>query len=301
MTVRHALDEEWLGECRVELHLRSDGGVADETNTSLRVMLTPVDDQVEKDGTVPIQEMEEDGDPIVFDLSTVVSDPEGESLLIRVAGQATGEQGPVRYAINDHYITLTPLENQNGATVLRATASDGSNPPVDLDIPVVVNAVNDPVVVNLSQWGGDAVMDEDTTLILDLSALAYDVDGDPLTWTLEGTQSSLSVLQTNASMSITPDTDVNGEFGVLWLNVTDGLSSHTFSFGLTVSPVGDLPFLSISTIERISGGSSATIQWTILDVDGIANTNAEVLIDGAVVPTNHSCIETVPGLSLIHI
>ena len=30
-------------------------------------------------------------------------------------------------------------------------------------------------------------------------------------------------------------------------------------------------------------------------MDGIANTNAEVLIDGAVVPTNHSCIETVPG------
>ena len=295
LTVRHALEEEWLGECRVELHMRSDGGVADEINTSLRVMLTPVDDQVVKDGTVPIQEMDEDGAPVVFDLSTVVSDPEGETLLIRVGGQATGEQGPVRYVIDDHYITLTPLENQNGATVLRATASDGSNPPVDVDIPVVVNAVNDPVVVNLSQWAGDAVMDEDTTFTLDLNALAYDVDGDPLTWTLEGTPPSLSVLQTNASMSITPDTDVNGVFDGLWLNVTDGLSSHTFSFGLTVSPVGDLPFLSISTIERISGGSSATIQWNIVDVDGVANTNAEVSIDGALVATNHSCIETIPG------
>ena len=106
---------------------------------------------------------------------------------------------------------------------------------------------------------------------------------------------SLSVLQPNASISITPDTDVNGVFDGLWLNVTDGLSSHTFSFGLTVSPVGDLPFLSISTIERISGGSSATIQWSIVDVDGVTNTNAEVSIDGALVATNHSCIETIPG------
>lgn len=52
-TVAHALDEEWQGECMLEVQLRSDGEVLDEKNTSLRVYLTPVDDPVEKQGQSP--------------------------------------------------------------------------------------------------------------------------------------------------------------------------------------------------------------------------------------------------------
>ncbi len=295
LNIRHALAEEWLGECMVELHLRSDGAMVDEINTTLRVMLTPVDDQVVKDGTVPIQEMDEDGSPIVFDLRTVVSDPEGEALLIRVGGQAVGEQGPIRFAIDEHYITLTPLENQYGATVLRATVSDGSNPPVELDIPVVVNAVNDPVVVNTSSWSGDVVMDEDSSYELNTAALAYDVDGDELTWTLEGGPANLAVQQTNTSFILTPGQDFNGVVQGLWLNVSDGGSSHTFAFNVVVNPVGDLPFVVISSIQRLDGGSTATMQWSVLDVDGVANTDAEVFVDAIPVAVNHSCLENTPG------
>ena len=294
--VHHALDEEWLGECMVELHLRSDGGVTDEVNTTLRVMLTPVDDQVVKDGTVPIQEMNEDGAPVVFDLSTVVSDPEGESLLIRVGGQAVGEQGPVRFTIDEHHITLTPLENLYGATVLRAMVSDGYNPPIDLDIPVVVHPVNDPVVVNTSLWTGDVVMNEDDRHVLDVSQLAYDVDGDELTWTLEGAPAALEVERTNASFILKPAQDFNGLVEGLWLNVTDGSSSYTFGFNLVVNPVGDLPFVAISSVQRLDGGSMATMQWSVLDVDGVANTDAEVFVDSKAVSTNHSCLENTPGV-----
>jgi hypothetical protein len=295
LRVHHALDEEWLGECMLELQLRSDGGVLDEVNTTLRVMLTPVDDQVVKNGSVPIQEMNEDGQPIVFDLGTIVSDPEGEDLQIRLDGGVAGEQDPVRYVIDGDIITLTPLENRYGATVLRSTVSDGYNPPIELEIPVVVNAVNDPVTVNLSAWTGDIIMDEDTTFALDLTVLAYDVDEDPLVWTIEGVPAALTAIQENDSLLVTPSRDVNGVFSELWLNVSDGSTSHAFSFNVDVRPVGDVPVVGITSIERNEGSDTATMQWTVLDVDGEVNTDGQVLIDGNEVSSNHSCLETTPG------
>ena len=48
--------------------------------------------------------------------------------------------------------------------------------------------------------------------MLDLGPLAYDVDGDPLTWTLEGGTADVSVSQVNNSMVFTPRTDF---FGVI--------------------------------------------------------------------------------------
>lgn len=295
LKVAHALDEEWLGECMLELQLRSDGGVSDELNTSIRVMLTPVDDQVVQSGPVPIQEMNEDGQPLVVDLGDFVSDPEGEDLQIQIGGEVYGEQDPVRFVIDGNYITLTPLENRYGATVLSSTVSDGFNPPVELEIPVVVNAVNDPVTVNISTWSGDIIMDEDTTYAVNLTALAYDVDGDPLSWTVEGAPATMAVTQENDTMLLTPARDENGLFTGLWLNVSDGLTSHAFSFNLDVQPVGDLPIVGISSIQRNEGSATATMQWSVLDVDEAVNTDGQVLIDGVEVNSNHSCLESTPG------
>ena len=295
LILRHALDEEWLGECMLNVRLRSDGGVVDEINTSLRVMLTPFDDQIVKSGPVPIQEMDEDGAPLVFDLRMVVSDPEGEAILLRIGGQASGEQGPVRYVINEPYITLTPLPNQNGATVLRATVSDGSNPPLDLDIPVVVNAVNDPVVVNASLWEGDVVMDEDTVHRLELAPLAYDVDEDPLIWSVEGSPDAVDITRDGDAFLFTPDKDLNGVFPGLWLNVTDGQTSSSFAFSLVVEPVGDLPFLAVTGVQRNEGSTTATVQWSVTDLDGASSTAAKVFIDGRETAANHSCLENTPG------
>lgn len=295
LTVRHALDEEWLGECMLNVHLRSDGGVMDELNTSLRVMLTPVDDQLVKSGPVPIQEMDEDSAPVVFDLRTVVSDPEGEAVLLRVNGQASGEQGPVRYVIDEPYVTITPLANQNGATVIRATVSDGSNPPLDLDIPVVVNAVNDPVVVNTSLWEGDVVMDEDTVHRLELAPLAYDVDEDPLVWTLEGVPAAFNITQEDDAYVFKPPRDFNGVVEGLWLNVSDGQTRYTFNFNLEVEPVGDLPFLAVTSVEMNEASGTATLQWSVTDVDGATSTAARVFLDDVETTSNHSCLENTPG------
>ena len=49
--------------------------------------MTPVNDPPVKEGTVPIQEMDEDGPSVVYDLGDVVTDPEGEALEVFLGGK----------------------------------------------------------------------------------------------------------------------------------------------------------------------------------------------------------------------
>ena len=294
LVVVHALDEEWLGECNVDVVLRSDGLVVDEATTQLRVVLTPVDDPPVKDGTIPIQEMNEDGPSVTYNLLEVVSDPEGEELDVRIGGQKSGTQSPILYSIEGERITITPLPDQYGATVLQALVSDGVNPSLMLEIPVVVNPVNDPVFVNASAWE-NLTMLEDDTMMLDLGALAYDVDGDPLTWTLEGNTSDVSVIQVNQSMVFTPRMDFFGVIDEVWLNVSDGSTTHSQVLSLTVQPVGDLPFVSIESVQSL-GGSTANMYWSVADVDGVVSTDANVSVDNVKVEVNHSCLTSSSGV-----
>ena len=294
MTVSHALDEEWLGECVVEVTLRSDGATLDEITTQLSVVMTPVNDPPVKSGTVPIQEMDEDGASIVFDLGNVVSDPEGEPLDLLIEGEKTGEQGPVLFSIEGERITLTPLLNAHGATVLQILVSDGENPSVLVEMAVVVNPVNDPVIVNISAWGNLSMV-EDTPFTLALSPLAYDVDGDPLTWSLEGNLDVLSVSLFNNSFELVPASDAFGIYEGLWLNVSDGSVTHSENLSLTIASVGDLPFVAIESVQGMSG-STVNMYWSVTDVDGTVNTEATVSVDGTVVDVSHSCLSSNGGV-----
>ena len=294
LVVAHALEEEWLGECKLDVVLRSDGLTLDEATTQLRVVLTPVDDPPVKDGTVPIQEMDEDGPSMAFNLLEVVSDPEGEDLDIRIDGEQSGTQSPIRYSIQGSQLTLTPLPNQHGATVLQALVSDGVNPSLMLEIPVVVNPVNDPVTINSSAWS-NLTMNEDEAMMLELGMLAYDVDGDPLTWSFEGSTADVSVSQVNNSMVFTPRTDFFGVIEDVWLNVTDGSTTHSAALTLTVEPVADLPFVNIESVQLL-GGSTANMYWSVTDVDGAVSTDANVSVDNVNVPVNHSCLSSTNGV-----
>ena len=93
--------------------------------------MTPVNDPPVKEGTVPIQEMDEDGPSVVYDLGDVVTDPEGEALEVFLGGEKNGDQMPVRFSIEGERVTLTPLPNAHGATVLQMLVSDGENPSLD--------------------------------------------------------------------------------------------------------------------------------------------------------------------------
>jgi hypothetical protein len=230
---------------------------------------------------------------VVYDLGDVVSDPEGEPLEVFISGMKSGEQSPVRFSIEGERITLTPLPNAHGATVLQVLLSDGENPPLRVEVPVVVNPVNDPVIVNASQWT-NLSFDEDMTFTLALAPLAYDVDGDALVWTLEGNLDAFQVTFTNGTVEMTPQQDVFGVFEGVWLNVSDGTSAHAHNMTVAVEPVGDLPFASIESVQGLSG-STANMYWSVVDVDGAVNTQANVSVDGVSVAVNHSCLSSGTG------
>ena len=293
--VIHALEEEWLGECIVDLDLRSDGETDDVANTSLRVVLTPVDDPVVRLAPVPIQQLTEDGEDRTFDLRETVADPEGASLQFFVDGAAAGQQGPVAYAYADNVLTLSPLPDAYGATVLRASVSDGTQAALEVEIPVVVSAVNDPVRINQSAWT-NLTVNEDEVLSLDVHPLAYDVDGDVLNWTLEEQHGDVSVSFDNGTFTFAPGLNVFGVFDGLWLNVTDGSSNHSAQLSLTVVGQPDLPVVSFNKVQRLGGLSSASMEWVVSDGDGEANSDGLVFIDGVQVDVTHSCLSSVEGV-----
>lgn len=63
---------------------------------------------------------------------------------------------------------------------------------------------------------------------------------------------------------------------------------------VTVEPVGDLPFVSIESVQGLSG-STANMYWSVVDVDGAVNTQANVSVDGVIVAVNHSCLSSGTG------
>ena len=95
--------------------------------------------------------------------------------------------------------------------MLQVLVSDGENPSLMIELPVVVNPVDDPVVVNASQWTNLSLA-EDTTFSLPLGPLAYDVDGDELSWTFEGNIGSFQSSFVNGTLELTPNQDVFGVF-----------------------------------------------------------------------------------------
>jgi hypothetical protein len=150
------------------------------------------------------------------------------------------------------------------------------------------------VIINGSAWDNLTLL-EDETMTLDLAAMAYDVDGDGLTWTFEGGTNDLSVMQVNGSMVFTPRTDFFGVVDEVWLNVSDGSSTHSASLSVMVQPVPDLPFVNIESVQSL-GGSTANMYWSVVDVDGVVSTDANVSVDNVNVVVNHSCLSSSGGV-----
>ena len=85
-------------------------------------------------------------------------------------------------------------------------------------------------------------LDEDDTLVIDLLAYAYDVDGDTLQATVI-TQPTHGTLTANAdgSFTYTPEPDYNGSDSFTWLANDGQLASNIATISLTIRPVNDAP------------------------------------------------------------
>ncbi|HAY29404.1 MAG TPA: hypothetical protein DCY47_18415, partial [Candidatus Accumulibacter sp.] len=113
----------------------------------------------------------EDG-AIVLDLLAMASDADGDPLTLTTGTPQHGRLTPT----GDGRYAYRPAADYHGDDFFAIRASDGATS-VDGLVRLTVTAVNDPPLArdHVSE------LDEDGWLALDLPALGFDADGDPLT------------------------------------------------------------------------------------------------------------------------
>ena len=259
--------------------LRSDGlGVIDEALTMLEIVVVPYNDPVVKTDNIAMQTLIEDGPSVSVNITEYAYDPEGEPLLASINDETQGIAGPVEFSYYNGVLTLIPVPNANGATVLHVRVTDGVTEPVDLDIPIQVAPVDDPVIANNSMW--QISMQEDETISLNLSDFAYDIDGDTLSWTIESESSSANVaIISGSQLIISPQNDYYGTINNEWLNVTDGTTNYSQLLSIEVTSVPDIPILTLMNVNIIDD-TAATLAWSVFDNDGASEHGLEISLDG---------------------
>ena len=289
MTINHLAVDEVVNGTQVNLTLRAGGGgVIDEVQITSNISILLLDDPAVKIADVPMQNLIEDGSSITLKLSDYVEDPEGGLLTATVVGASEDTYGPVSFLFTDENITLTPLLNANGASVLHLLVGDGTNAPVELDIPLYVEPVNDGIFINDSAWSFSVV--EDEGFYLNLSDLASDVDGDNLFWTIESTSQSVDVTRSFSQFIITPILDFSGFDNLTSINVTDGTVTIIRTLNITVTPSPDAPILTLQELNLIDS-TAASLQWWVYDADGVMPNSTEIQVNGTVLENlSFSCV-----------
>ena len=291
LTVTHVIDEEWIGEADANITLQADGMYVDQRVIQLRVMLLPVDDPVQLQSAIPQQVLIEDGPSVHLNLSDIVIDPEGAEIVGSIDGNSNGQTAFVSYEITSGVLTLTPLENASGAEIVQILLGDGTNSGVLLDLPIRIDPVDDAPFINYSLWR-DIELNEDESFNLDLSTLAYDIDGDELVWTYDIQSINFTAERSTSNIVITPMDNFFGDAGILWLEVTDQTTTYQANLSIIVLPVADAPLLSIQSTSLLDE-TTATIQWYVQDFDGAPKQDVDLFVNEVeLVNISHSCIES---------
>ena len=290
LSVTHTVTGEYITGAEVDVLMRADGGgVIDEADTTLEIVVVPFNDPVVKTEEVIMQTLIEDGPSIQVNITDFAYDPEGEPLLASINDQTEGSAGPVSFAYFQGVLTITPNPDANGATVLHVRVTDGATEAVDLDIPIQVSAVDDVMVVNNSMW--NITMDEDETIALNISDFGFDIDGDELSWTIESNSvSTATAIISGSQIIISPVADYFGVINNDWLNVSDGTSVYGQLLNIEVISVPDLPELNLMDVNVIDD-TAATLAYSVFDTDGVVDHPLEISLDGIVQQNlNPSCI-----------
>ena len=302
----HALDEEWEGTTRVELLLRAEGEILDEVVVTVIGRITPVDDQIIQLSMIEQQTLIEDGQSIFINYEDYFFDPEQQPLTVLIDGMSQGMGAKVSWNVSSDLqrVQFTPLPNANGAEVLQLSISDGVNPPLIVDVPLRIEAVNDEFIVDETAWS--ITMEEEETVLLNLSEFATDIDGDALTWTVETSGNSKAMLALSGQeLLVSALLDEWGLDSGWWLNVTDGTETYSRIVNITIEPLPDRPTLSNTSVEK-TGDSELTIRWEWSDKDG-DEMDVFLQFDGIDVSGQRNCdangtcferveIDIVPGL-----
>ncbi|MDK2777442.1 MAG: tandem-95 repeat protein [Pseudomonadota bacterium] len=111
----------------------------------------------------------------------------------------------------------------------------------------------------------DQVMDEDSTLTINLSAT--DADADSLTYAIDSAAAEFGASLSATLLSLNPQADYHGS-GSITVSVSDGSATDSVTFGLTINAVNDAPLISAVADQSIDEDDSLSLTLEATDVDG---------------------------------
>ena len=183
------------------------------------------------------------------------SDVDGDSLTVT---GASALHGSVTINANGT-LTYSPAGNYNGGDTITYTVADGKGGSATATVAVTVNPVNDaPVAVD------DSVsIVEDNAVTFAPLANDSDVDGDSLTVTSAGAEHGTVVVNSNGTLTYTPNANYNGTDHVTY-TISDGNGSTAMAtVTITVDPENDPPIA--------IGDTAVTDEDTAVNIDVLAN------------------------------
>ena len=272
--------------------------VASSATETFNVTVTPVNDPPTISDIGDQSTSEDMSTPAiaftVFDLETspaglVVTASSSDPSLIPVENIVLGGTD------GNRTITLVPRANETGTAAIVVTVTDADNASAAATFVLTVGSTNDPPVISGLT---DVTIDEDTST-------------GPLAFTLSDLDTALTSLTVTASSSnqtlvpnanivlsgsgeirtvtVTPVANANGGPATITLTVSDGVSSATETFKVTVTPVNDPPTISaVADVTINEDTSTGPLAFTLSDPDTTltsltvtASSNNQALIPNA--------------------
>ncbi|WP_306010189.1 Ig-like domain-containing protein [Bacillus sp. MMSF_3328] len=178
--------------------------------------------------------------PFMIDISNVFSDPDGDKLTLTAI---SNNSGIAAVDVNGTYLKLTPLNK--GRAVISVTAADGRGGSEEESFYITIEEPNQaPVVKN--GIPDQTVMAGGAPMILDLSQVFGDANGDALTLKADSSDREVAVVNmTGTALSITP---VNAGTAAITITAEDGKGgtvSRTFQLTVqSASPAAPNLFIS---------------------------------------------------------
>ena len=256
LTVSHVSQDQWIGNVNLSVNLSAGGN--DIASVIVKVIVTEVDDPVVQNTVVEMLVGDEDNGSLSLDLSAFVSDPEGVEIELSQPALVDG----VSVSLDGTTVVIQPDLNWNGAALINLPVSDGTTAAIFIEIPVRIEAVDDPMWVNESSW--NITMDEDSAIQLDLGLFAGDVDGDDLTWSLSGT-STIVEAQVSSVLDLVGLENQNGLVNNLVLSVSDGNTTYIGNLTIDVVNVPDVPIVLMTS--SFVGDGQVDVLWSLADAD----------------------------------
>ncbi len=252
----------WNGVANITAYA-SDGYSKD--STSFKLTVTPVNDAPT---LTEITETLSTDEETVMTVPFKGEDVDGDDLTYAYASDTSGVAATHNTAKDS--LILTPVTDFFGNVVITVTVSDASLSDTSSFTLNVININDAPVMSGIQ----NQTINEDEVIAVNLTAT--DLDGDALTYNGFADTSVVKVTASNDTLKLTPKADWNGTSVIIAI-VSDGTTSDSTLFNLTVNPVQDVPSsfnwvssaLDTINISQSNLNDNYTLQWSkSTDVDG---------------------------------